>query len=510
MPEAVQTAAVAASPLRRIAGLRLIHLSFSTLLVLAMQTIFLIACLVKNRLVRNLDLSDKAIFVLVNYTVTILFFQVIGLGLRRWPTALRIANLLAVWLCAFMFGWHYYQGQPIDYVMVASISQLFHKESLKAVSERSSVGALIGMGALTVTLILITFMTRWTSKWPRPAFARSTFLGSIVVLTALTASNKTAFCHDLTYFVRTVANVWATRVEIAKDEYPYVHRVANSTIGTTPASPRPNVILVMMESFNADFVGRKNEAGQEFTPFFNALRSQGLYVEHFYGNSIQTPRGQEATLLSIPPSFGQKVAEITPPIRLRSLPAILRDHGYQTFYFQGHKSLEFDHAGDFMRRIGFDAVESLGAYGDATPEEKPYMWSWWGIQDDRLFIKGLEHVDRALAGAASRPDRAAGPFFVTFATITNHMMWNDVPSQLKMLYPNSGDKEHFKNFANSARLADLYLETLFAELEKRGWLKDSVVVIVGDHSYPNGQHKDNDDEDNFRNEVGFYEENFRT
>ncbi|MBT6325926.1 MAG: sulfatase-like hydrolase/transferase, partial [Bdellovibrionales bacterium] len=61
-------------------------------------------------------------------------------------------------------------------------------------------------------------------------------------------------------------------------------------------------------------------------------------------------------------------------------------------------------------------------------------------------------------------------------------------------------KEHF---SNTLRLTDEYLKTFFYELNKREYLKDSIVIITGDHSYPMSEHG------NYRSEVGHFEESFR-
>lgn len=511
MTQAVQVAdvSVEAPPPAR-AGW--VHLPFPVLLVLTMQTAFLIACLTQKQAIRQMSLAGKAVFVLSNYLGTVAWFQVIGLALGRWTILLRIANLLSVWLIAVLLGWHAFNGVPLDWLTITSnIGQLTAvQDSMNIIAARSSKWALIGFGALTLVLVGLAIGTTWLSqrrpvRWPRCLLIGSA--GLLVGIACIPVDRQ----HDLVYLLRTAAAEWISGVDTPSG-YPYVHRVADSNLGRPLPTTQPSVFVVMVESFNARFVGQKNEAGQEYTPFLNSLVSQGLYVERFYGNSMQTPRGQEATWLSIPPSFSRKIAEIKPPVRLRSLPAILRDHGYRTFFFQGHKEFDFDNTHQFTQRIGFQTTESIGQWADGREDEKPHMWSYWGISDDRLYLHAFESIDRVTGPATSQPDgsvSAGPPCFVTFATITSHMMWEDTPAELRMLYPDPGEKEYFKKFANSIRLTDCYLETFFAELKKRPQFANSVVIITGDHSYPAGDHLDADGAPNFQNELGFYEENFR-
>src|SRR4051812_12352480 len=107
----------------------------------------------------------------------------------------------------------------------------------------------------------------------------------------------------------------------------------------------------MIESFNQRFVELRTPDHREYTPFFNKLTSQGLYVERFYGNSVYTAQGQVATLCSILPSTGWDIISANPKLHLRALPAILRESGYRTVYFQGHADLDFNNTGRFMKRI---------------------------------------------------------------------------------------------------------------------------------------------------------------
>jgi len=55
----------------------------------------------------------------------------------------------------------------------------------------------------------------------------------------------------------------------------------------------------MVESFNAGFVNSENDDGKEYTPFFNTMIKKGVYIEHFYGTSIQTVKGHFSTLFSL-------------------------------------------------------------------------------------------------------------------------------------------------------------------------------------------------------------------
>jgi membrane-anchored protein YejM (alkaline phosphatase superfamily) len=93
--------------------------------------------------------------------------------------------------------------------------------------------------------------------------------------------------------------------------FPYERGNINLTNfrSTVPSSKisQPNIILILIESFNANFVQAKAPDGIDYTPNFNSLINRGIYFDRFYGNSIQTCKGQAAIFYSILPSFNGKI-----------------------------------------------------------------------------------------------------------------------------------------------------------------------------------------------------------
>jgi arylsulfatase A-like enzyme len=145
-----------------------------------------------------------------------------------------------------------------------------------------------------------------------------------------------------------------------------------------------------------------------------------------------------------------------------------------------------------MRKIGFeDAIAMRDKF--MTKEDEPYKWGW-GLQDDHFFKKVFAHIDDMKRDPGK-------PVFVTLATISNHMDFKDLPEKLRTIYPKTNN--YRERFVNSIHAADTFLKTFFDELERRDNLKNSLVVLFGDHGYPTGQH------DFTSNEVSFYNENFR-
>ena len=255
--------------------------------------------------------------------------------------------------------------------------------------------------------------------------------------------------------------------------------------------PRPNIVVVMVESFDAGFVEGKAPGGKEYTPFFNALIRRGIFVDRYYSNSIQTCRAQFALLCSTIPSTHRKEFRTYRPDAFRSLPAILRNNGYRTAFFQAYYDLDYDSTGDFMSRAGFDLV---GAFPDAAPPPDGSRACAWGGRDDSFYLRFADWYDRDVA-------QLPGPTrFVLLAPIGNHWPF-EVPEEDRRIFRDP--RSLAEHYANSVRVADDSLRTLFERVSRDPAFANTIFLVTGDHGFPLGEHG------YFWNESSFYEEFFR-
>jgi phosphoglycerol transferase MdoB-like AlkP superfamily enzyme len=253
-----------------------------------------------------------------------------------------------------------------------------------------------------------------------------------------------------------------------------------------------DVFLILDESFNARFVETYAPNGKPYTPFLNSILAQGLYVERFYGNSIQTAKGQFSTLCSLSPSMSKEFGRFAND-HLNCLPRVLKQTDYFSVFFQAYKEINFDNTHGFLQNIGFDRVESVVTH--QHPGDEKETWGW-GLQDDVFFRRFFEYLDETERAAS-----AARPLFVTLAPISNHMRFDEVPKGKRAMYAEPSKPEEC--FANTVHIADQGLRVFFEELRKRKRYDDAIVVITGDHSFPVGEHGF------YHNEVEAFDEFFR-
>ncbi|MDO6746248.1 sulfatase-like hydrolase/transferase [Gilvimarinus sp. 1_MG-2023] len=275
--------------------------------------------------------------------------------------------------------------------------------------------------------------------------------------------------------------------------YPYV----TDSLGSKPQAmdQRPHVFIVMLESFSADYIDTVKN-GRQVTPFFNRLKEQGLYVEQFYSASVETSKGQFATLCSMYPSAKMNIFTSYPDNNFRCLSQILAERGYTNVFMKAYHSLDFENTAEFVANNEFEYAHGMDDTF-VTPQEREEGSFGWGIRDDIFYQKTFEYLDQL-----HQAQDKAEPFFVMTMSVTNHMMFDDIPVDKKHIYPQA--QSHEENYANSMFLTDQYLMSFFEQLQAREHLKNSIVVVLGDNGFPMGQHG------NYHNTKTHYNELFKT
>ncbi len=251
------------------------------------------------------------------------------------------------------------------------------------------------------------------------------------------------------------------------------------------------VFLIYLESYNANYLNKKNGAGKEYTPFFNKLVKEGVYFSNYYGSSMQTAKGQFASLCGRVSHSRKKVMVDVPHVKLNCLPEHMKELGFKTRFFRSFSDLSFDNTGPFWQEHGFDEVLAMNSRFISKEERQKYAWGW-GIQDDLLYKKVMNYLDEQGKNEKS---------FSAFGPLSNHMKFRGAPAHLHFMHKNP---KHIKErFGNTIYLMDLFLKTFFEELKNRGWDRDSLVILQGDHGYPMGEHG------NYAPENGIFNENFK-
>lgn len=442
-----------------------------------------------------MNATNGALFTMGFITINLLWQIISMLTFRiRW---LHVATAFFLLVFYVLLGAYHHQSTcSFDLsVMFDNTSEALTWETFDVITKSIGnsvlviVPCIIGMAFwLEKRFKLISRCHQSNPLWPKVIVTGSLY-GALLI-------GQVPTLDELTYTLQTLAHYYVSDSQSSnlyvKGTFPLVRQ--REILASIPNPDKPTIFIVMIESFNPRFVETQSPEGIVYTPYFNHLISQGIYIEHYYGNSIQTCKGQFAIFFSLIPAIWRKEYPNYASNRFLSLPKILNQNGYQTVFFQCYKNLTYDNAGPFLKQHGFDIVKSVEEF--TTEKDKPYIWGF-GLQDDHFYRKFFTYLDDSY-----RSDHHPGPYFIALATTSNHMYFDNVPLNRRKLYPNPATME--EAYANSIYLSDQGLAVFFQELKARRYLSNSLVIITGDHGYPLGEHG------YYHNEIGYYDEFFRT
>lgn len=232
------------------------------------------------------------------------------------------------------------------------------------------------------------------------------------------------------------------------------------------AAPRPNLVLITLESTRADRMGfLGSRAG--LTPNLDRLAREGIVFEQAYAQAPSTSPSQASILTgSYPPAHRVSTAGIPLDSTLPYLPDLLRGHGYRTAAFAS--SITLDPQSGFAP--GFDrgfATYDAG-FRFPRPGENRYQ---------TVERRGKDVVARA-ARWLGRGSRA--PFFLW-------VQLNDPHAPYEPPAPFSGRSPRYDG---EVAYADAAVAQLLAALRQYKVYDDTCIVLVADHGESLGAHSE--------------------
>ncbi|MFA5048015.1 MAG: LTA synthase family protein [Patescibacteria group bacterium] len=243
-----------------------------------------------------------------------------------------------------------------------------------------------------------------------------------------------------------------------------------------------NIIVLQLESFNGLLVGPTT------TPNYYTFAQNNTYFPKFYGNNVQTILGQENILCSVPGSFDSTLVNTGQDKKIACLPKMLRAAGYKNFFFQTY-GLSFANTGNFMKNIGFDEVHAEDLM---KPTDPKYLW---GYREDVFYNRVFDYLQN---------NTSTRNFFYIAVCSTNHWPFK-LPADVNSFVPYPKSQDFKEKLINTSYLQDNYLGIALDRIKGAFPSGNYTIIIVGDHSWPFGIHKNNT-----FNEWGYYEENFTT
>jgi len=241
-----------------------------------------------------------------------------------------------------------------------------------------------------------------------------------------------------------------------------VYRAADS------ASNKPNVVLVICESFSAYKSSMYNNP-LNTTPYFNELCKNGVFFDRCFTPAYGTARGVWATITGIPDVESPKTASRNPnAVDQNTIINSFKD--YDHFYFLGGSATWAN-----IRGVLTNNIQNLKLY-----EENDYAAKKvdvWGISDKNLFLES----NRILK-------QQTKPFFAVIQTADNHRPYT-IPAEdrneFKLLSYSSDSLKRFgfesNEEMNAFRYTDFGYQKFIEAAKKEAYFKNTIFVFVGDH-----------------------------
>ena len=111
-----------------------------------------------------------------------------------------------------------------------------------------------------------------------------------------------------------------------------LYRSADSTQQSWLRTNRPNVLLIIWESFTAKAL-EDSVDGKPVVPGFHALKKQGIFFSQVYASGDRTDKGLAAVLSGYPAMNNMSIIRLPgKSARLQTLSGMFKDLGYQTSF----------------------------------------------------------------------------------------------------------------------------------------------------------------------------------
>lgn len=230
-------------------------------------------------------------------------------------------------------------------------------------------------------------------------------------------------------------------------------------VQATGTPKKPNVILIMVESLSAEYLGAYGDK-RGLTPHLDALAKKSLFFDNLYATGTRTVRGMEAVTLSVPPTPGRSIVKRPDNANMFSAGFIFQKEGYDNkFIYAGHGY--FDNMNSFFSQNGFGIIDRT----DFADSEVSFS-NAWGVCDEDLLHKVLKEADKSYQNKK--------PFFDFVMTTSNHRPFTYPDGKIDI--PSHTGRD------GGVKYTDFAINKFLQEAKNKPWFDNTVFVIVADHN----------------------------
>lgn len=248
-----------------------------------------------------------------------------------------------------------------------------------------------------------------------------------------------------------------------------IERKIESSVTTVQ---RPNVIMITMESFSADFMKTFGNS-QGITPVLDSLANESVLFTNMYSTGTRTVRGMEALSLAIPPTPGNSIVRRKNNDHLTTVGSIFSHQGYDTSFFYGGDGY-FDNMNKYFGDNGYAIIdrnrnafakENYHAPRTSIDDRNVTFENAWGICDEDLYNEVIRKSDEQY--------KTGKPFYDFVITTSNHRPFTYPDGKIDI--PSGSGRE------GAVKYTDYAIGAFLKKIKNKPWYKNTVIVIVADH-----------------------------
>ena len=249
-------------------------------------------------------------------------------------------------------------------------------------------------------------------------------------------------------------------MESAKRRTQMLHQVGCDSTNNILKIEKPNIIVVLLESWSADLIeSLGGEAG--ITPNFKELEKDGLLFTNIYASANRSQHAMSSLFGGLP---GMPVTTITNhPDKYYAIPSMVKKMdsiGYHTsFYFGGE--LNYGNILSYLRYNEFDEII------EAKDIDEGFHKGKLGYHDTDVMPWYVEQLSKY-----------EQPFFSTLFTQSTHSPYD---------YPKIFEEIEWpkieKQYVNSGHYTDIAIGMFMEKAKKQEWYDSTLFIFVADHSH---------------------------
>jgi phosphoglycerol transferase MdoB-like AlkP superfamily enzyme len=234
---------------------------------------------------------------------------------------------------------------------------------------------------------------------------------------------------------------------------------------------KPNVIMVTIESFSADFMQTFGNT-DHLTPVLDSLAEKSILFTNLYATGTRTVRGMEALSLGVPPTPGNSIVRSPNNENLVTNGYIFGLKGYVRNFIYGGDGY-FDNMNSFFGNNGFNITDKgrNALEKDKFPvmrtrisDKDVTFENAWGICDEDLYNAVIRNADSL---------HQKGQLFYDFVmTTSNHRPFSFPAGKIDLPAGN-------RNAA--VRYTDYAIGEFLKKASQKSWYQNTVFIFIADH-----------------------------